>query len=444
MQTISKTVFRAEIIDFIDSPQRSGGAAVRYFSDGMLLVGADGKIEQIGNTEQIQSMLNGTETVVDYRGKMLLPGFIDTHTHYVQSNIIASYGSQLLDWLNKYTFPEEIRFASRAYADEVAKFFIKELLRNGTTSAVVFASSHKCSVDAIFTEASKHNMCILTGKVMMDRHAPSALCDTPESAYADSKALIETWQHSPRLRYALTPRFAPTSTEAQLEVVQTLLREFPDIYVQTHVAENLQEVAWVASLFPWSRSYLDVYERYDMIRERAIYAHCIYLDDYDRQRLGECGASISFCPTSNLFLGSGLFQINVAEAAQIGVSLGTDIGGGTSFSVLRTMHEAYKVSQMTRQTFSPFDAFYYATLGGARALYLDAEIGNFNIGKAADFVVFDPLKTPLLARRMQNVETLEEKLFALMMLGDEHIVHATHILGRCAYLNTSKSSMSFY
>jgi guanine deaminase len=391
----------------------------------------------VGDAANIRKLLDGSEVVVDYRGKTILPGFVDTHIHYVQTNVIASYGAQLLDWLNKFTFPEEARFADPAYAEEAAQFFINELLRNGTTSAMVFASSHKSSADAIFEEAKKRQMCLVAGKVLMDRNAPAQLCDTPESAYADSKELIKTWHGKERLRYALTPRFAPTSTEAQLEVVKSLLHEFDDLHIQTHVAENPQEVAWVAELFPWSRSYLDVYDRYDMLRERAVYAHCIYLDEHDRKRLGETGASISFCPTSNLFLGSGLFKINENQKFNVRVGIGTDVGGGTSFSILRTLHEAYKVSQMARQEFSAFDAFYTATLGGARSLYLDQEIGNFDSGKAADFVVLDTKATPLLARRMRTIETLEEKLFVLMMLGDEHMVYATHVLGKLVYSNFS-------
>jgi len=430
---MGKSVFYAEIIDFIGEPRVMGENAIRHFSDGMMLVDESGKIEQVGDASNMRNLLDGSEIVVDYRGKVIMPGFVDTHVHYVQTNIIASYGSQLFDWLNKYTFPEEARFADPVYASEAAQFFINELLRNGTTSAMVFASSHKTSADAIFEEARKREMCLVAGKVMMDCNAPAEICDTPESAYADCKALITTWHGKERLHYALTPRFAPTSTEAQLEVVQSLLHEFDDLHIQTHVAENPQEVAWVAELFPWSRSYLDVYDRYEMLREKAVYAHCIYLDDHDRERMGATGASISFCPTSNLFLGSGLFKINENQKFNVRVGIGSDVGGGTSFSILRTLHEAYKVSQMARQQFSAFDAFYAATLGGARSLYLDREIGNFGGGKVADFVVLNTRATPLLSRRMDVVQSLEEKLFVLMMLGDEHTVHATHILGKLVY-----------
>lgn len=436
---MGKTVICGEIIDFIGEPRVIGAKAIRRFADGMMLVNEAGKVEQAGEASGIRNLLDGSEVVVDYRGKTILPGFVDTHVHYVQTNVIASYGAQLLDWLNQYTFPEEARFADPAYASEAAQFFINELLRNGTTSAMVFASSHRSSADAIFEEANKRQMCLVAGKVMMDRNAPAEICDTPESAYADCKELIKTWHSKGRLHYALTPRFAPTSSEAQLEVVQSLLREFDDLHIQTHVAENPREVAWVAELFPWSRSYLDVYDRYEMLREKAVYAHCIYLDDQDRERMGETGAGISFCPTSNLFLGSGLFKINENQKYKVRVGMGTDVGGGTSFSMLRTLHEAYKVARMAGQQFSTLDAFYTATLGGASSLYLDSEIGNFESGKAADFVVLDTTNaTPLLARRMRTVETLEEKLFVMMMLGDEHMVHATHVLGKLVYKRKSQ------
>jgi len=269
--------------------------------------------------------------------------------------------------------------------------------------------------------------------VLMDRHAPEYLRDTPQSAYDDSKSLIERWHGNGRQSYAITPRFAPTSTEAQLQQAGKLAREHPDAYVHTHVAENPNEVAWVADLFPWSRSYLDVYDRFGLLRERAVYAHCIHLDEKDRRRMADTGAVAAFCPTSNLFLGSGLFDMRAADAVGMRVGLATDVGGGTSFSMLQTLNEAYKVLQMNGQSLSPFRALYLATLGSARALYIDDKVGNFGKGKEADFVVLDPGATALMARRLAHVTDPMEKLFVLMMLGDDRAVAATYLMGELAH-----------
>jgi guanine deaminase len=362
-----------------------------------------------------------------------MPGFFETHTHYPQIDMIASYGTQLLDWLEKYTFPTESKFADRELADHSADFFCTELLRNGTTSAGVFATIHPQSVDAIFSAAAKRDMCLVSGKVMMDRNAPAFICDSAESSYQDSVALIQRWHQKGRASYAVTPRFAPTSSEQQLEVAGQLLREFPDLYLQSHVAENQDEVAWVAKLFPQRRSYLDVYDHYGLLGERSIYAHCIHLDETDRQRMSETGAAIAFCPTSNLFLGSGLFSIDEARRHDIRLGIATDVGAGTSFSILQTLNEAYKVCQLAGQSLSPAKAFYLATLGGARSMYLDSQLGNFEVGKEADFVVLDLQATPVMERRMAQADSIEDQLFALMMLGDDRCVQATHIMGQCQY-----------
>jgi len=293
----------------------------------------------------------------------------------------------------------------------------------------VLATVHPQSVDAFFRAAAARRLRMIAGKVLMDRNAPDYLVDTPASGYADSRALIERWHGVGRLDYAITPRFAPTSTEAQLAQAGKLAAEYPGTYVHTHVAENRHEVAWVAELFPWSRSYLDVYDRFGLLRERAVYAHCLHLDADDRRRMADSGAAMAFCPTSNLFLGSGLFDLAAADAAGVRVGLATDIGAGTSFGLPQTLGDAYKVLQLNGQSLSPLRAFYLATLGGARALYLDERIGNFSAGKDADFVVLDPAATPLLARRMHGVQYLAEQLFALMTLGDDRAVAATHVLG---------------
>ena len=425
--TVRRRAFRGEILHLVDDPATAGASAHEHWPDGLLVV-ADGVVEHCGDASTLLRDGDALD-VVDCHGKLIVPGFIDAHVHYPQTDIIAAYGEKLLEWLTRYTFPAERRFGDAMHAREVADFFIAELLRNGTTTAAVFATVHPESVDAFFASAQAHGARMIAGKVMMDRNCPPELCDTAEGAYADCKALIERWHGRGRLSYAVTPRFAPTSTEHQLELAGRLLDEHRGLYLQSHVAENPDEVAWVANLFPWGRSYLDVYDRFGLLRERAIYAHCLHLDDTDRARMGATGAAMAFCPTSNLFLGSGLFDLDAARRHRVAVAVGTDVGGGTSFSMLRTLDEAYKVAHLQHQRLSPFAALYLATLGGARALSLDDRIGNFAPGKEADFVVLDLAATPLLARRMQATTTIEERVFALIMLGDDRSVFETYLMG---------------
>lgn len=435
------TAFRGQILHFLDDPAVAGQGAHVHVDDGALLV-RDGRVAAVGAWASLSKRLPKDAAVVDYRGRLITPGFIDTHIHYPQADIIASYGEQLLEWLERYTFPTEQRFGDPAHAREVAGFFLDELLRNGTTSAMVFASVHPASVDAIFEAARQRGMCLVAGKVLMDRNCPEFLRDTAESGYAESLELIERWHGRDRLLYAVTPRFAPTSTERQLELAGRLLEEHPGVLMQSHVAENLEEVRWVAELFPWSRSYLDVYDRYGLLRRGAVYAHCIHLDERDRERMGETRAAMAFCATSNLFLGSGLFDLDAALRHGVNVSIGTDVGGGTSFSMLRTLAESYKVAQLARQRLSPLRAFYLATLGGARALGLEDSLGNFEPGKPADFVVLDAAATPLMARRMERAEGLVEELFVLMMLGDDRAVAATYVGGERCHVRGSERRAS--
>src|SRR5699024_2384456 len=355
--------------------------------------------------------------VEDQSGRLLVPGFIDCHIHYAQTDMIASYGEQLLTWLEQYAFPTEGRFADAEVAAETAAFFMQELLRNGTTSALVMGTVHEHSVTPVFEQAQALGMRIAAGKVLMDRNAPAYLLDDPESGYRQSRELIERWHGVERLSYAITPRFAPTSSEAQLQAVGRLAREYPDTYIHTHLSENRNEVAWVAELFPWSKGYLDVYDHYGLLRERSLYAHSIHLSAAERRRMAATGAVTVFCPTSNLFLGSGLFEHGATRAAGTQVAMGTDVGGGTSFSMLRTAAEAYKVSQMTNTPLSPARMLYLATLAGAESLAIDDSVGNLSVGKEADFVVLDPGATPLLARRTARAATIAEKLFALFILG---------------------------
>jgi len=359
-----------------------------------------------------------------------MPGLIDTHVHYPQTEMIGAYGEQLLTWLNTYTFPTEQKYHNEAYARSQADFFLQELLRNGTTCAMVFATVHKASVEALFDASLPLNMRIIAGKVLMDRHAPVPLLDTPKTGLDESKELILKWHGKGRLLYALTPRFAPTSTPEQLTSVRELLDEFSDLYVQTHLAENRSEVAWVQNLFPTHQGYFDVYKSFGLTGKRSIFAHCIYLTDQEREAMAASRSVASFCPTSNLFLGSGLFPLHEFEKAGIPVGLGTDVGAGTSFSLFRTLGEAYKVGQLQGHSLSPFEGFYLATLGGARALSLENCLGNLQAGKEADFIVVDPQSTPLMKARFQNSQSLEEKLFVLMTLADDRAIKATYIAGK--------------
>jgi guanine deaminase len=421
-QTTRVEGFRASLFHFLAE------GAYEYFDDGLLVL-VDGIVKAAGDAGPLLPTLPPDAPIVDHRGKLIIPGFIDTHVHYPQTDMIAADGEQLLDWLTRYTYPTERRFVDPVHAREVADFFLTELLRNGTTTAAVFATVHPQSVDAFFEAARARGARMVCGKCMMDRHCPDYLRDTAESSYEDSQALIERWHGRDRLLYAVTPRFAPTSTERQLELAGRLLDEHPGVYLQTHVAENRAEVAWVKEVFPWSRSYLDVYDRFGLVRQRAVYGHCIYLDDIDRARMGSAGAAMSFCPTSNLFLGSGLFDIDAARAHGVRIGLGTDVGGGTSLSMLRTQAEAYKVVQLAGGRLTALSMLYHATLGGARSLYLDGRLGNFEPGKEGDFLVIDLAATPLLARRIEHAATLAERLFAWSILGDDRSIAATYLMG---------------
>lgn len=430
--TSTVKAYRSAILHSLADPAEVGiEASYQYFEDGILLV-EDGQVLEVGPAAELLPKLQGVE-VREYRDALITPGFIDTHIHYPQTGIIASYGEQLLDWLNTYTFPAEGAFADKAHAADVAGIFLKELLRNGTTTALVFGTVHKQSVDAFFEAAQALNLRMIAGKVLMDRHAPDFLTDTPESGYADSKELIERWHGKGRLHYAVTPRFAPTSSDAQLELAGKLFGEYPDLYMHTHLSENKAEIAWVKELFPARKGYLDVYDHHKLTGPRAVFAHGVHLCDDECKRLAETGSALSFCPTSNLFLGSGLFDLEKMEQHGVRVGLGTDVGGGTSFSQLQSLNEAYKIMQLQGKKLSPMKSLYLATLGGARSLYLDDRIGNFEAGKDADFIVLDYNATPLLSYRMQQARSLEERLFALTILGDDRTVKETFAAGRSVH-----------
>ena len=426
------TAFRGTVCHTLGDPGESNDPAViESFTDGILLV-RDGKVERLAPASDLLPQLGDDVELIDHRGKLLVPGFIDTHVHYPQLDMIGSYGEQLLEWLNNYTFPAERRFADAEHARQTAEFFLDQLLLNGTTTALVFATVHPQSVDALFGAARQRSMRLVAGKVLMDRNCPDYLQDTAESGDRDSRSLIERWHGQDRLLYAVTPRFVGTSSEDQLQRAGKILDDHAGVYLHTHLAENKAEIDWVAELFPDSRSYLDVYDRFALVRERAVFAHCIHLDDQDRQRLGATGAAVAFCPTSNLFLGSGLFDLGATRAHGIRVGMGTDVGAGTSFNMLQTLNEGYKVSQLRGQKLSAWRALYLATLGGAEALYLDDRLGNFMPGREADFVVLDPAATPLLARRLNDVDDIAEQLFVLITLGDDRAIAETYLMGRAA------------
>lgn len=420
---------RASILHCLADPgEASQSSAYEYFDDGLMVIDA-GHIVDAGDATQLMNELPGDVPVLDYSGKLIVPGFIDCHVHFPQLDIIGSYGAQLLDWLNQYAFPAEARFSDPDHAREVASVFVDELLANGTTTALVFGTVHAHSVDAIFEAADARHMRLIAGKVLMDSNCPEELRDDAETGYSDSKALIERWHGKGRLGYAITPRFALTSSSEQLAAAGRLAAEYPDVWIHTHLAENMDEVEEIARLFPDSRSYLDVYEQHDLLRERSVFAHCLHMDAQDRASMAANGGAAAFCPTSNLFLGSGLFDLRAMREADVRCGLGTDVGGGTSLSLLKTASEAYKVLHLQDQALPAMRALYLATLGAAEALYLDDRIGNFQQGKEADFVVLDFEGSRLTARRTAAATTIEEKLFALLTLADDRNVAATYVNG---------------
>ena len=431
---IATTAIRGRFLDIQNTVAQARDIhdQVRYVEDGLLIC-QNGTIQWFGPWEQGQHLLNDEIQLRHYPQQLIVPGFIDTHIHFPQTEMIGAYGEQLLEWLETYTFPTEIQFKDKAYADRIAQFFVHQLLKNGTTTALVFCTVHSNSVDALFEAAEQHQMRLIAGKVMMDRHAPEDLCDTAESSYLESKALIEKWHGKGRHLYAITPRFAPTSTPEQLSKAGQLKAEFPDVYVHTHLCENRNEIAWVKELFPEQKGYLDVYHHYGLTGSKSVFAHCVHLEEQEWDCMHETDSAIAFCPTSNLFLGSGLFPLKKTWEKKVRVGLGTDIGAGTSFSQLQTLNEAYKVQQLQAEKLSAFEALYHATLGGAQALQLDHLLGNFQVGKEADFIVLDLTATELQLLRQSRAKNIEDSLFALFTMGDERNVLATYIFGTCAY-----------
>jgi guanine deaminase len=431
--TAGSTAYRAQLLYFSGSPDGpDGDEGTRWHADGLLVV-RDGHIVEVGDYQALAPQLARDTDIVDWRGRLIVPGFIDAHVHYPQTDIIASPAEGLLPWLERYTFPMERHFGDPEYAAEVARFFLDELLRCGTTTALVYCTVHAASAEAFFVESHARNLRMVAGKVLMDRNCPEFLRDTAESGARDSEALIQRWHGRGRQMVALTPRFAPTSSDAQLRSCGELAQRYGDVFIQSHVAENEDEIAWVAELFPGHRSYLDVYDDYGLLRPRAVYGHCIWLDDDDRRRMRDTGAVAAHCPTSNLFLGSGLFDFKAARKQGMPVALATDVGGGTSLSMLQTMGAAHKVARLSGHYLNARTMFHMATAGTAEALGLGGQIGTLAPGAEADFVVLDPQATPLLARRCGHAETLEELLFAFATLGDDRAVAATYAAGRCVF-----------
>lgn len=410
--------------------------ALQFDRDGLLVVDGDPKtgIQRVVGAGDYRAVVQHYPqvSVNQWPDRIIAPGFIDMHVHYPQTDIIGAPAAGLLPWLEKYTFPAEKRFSDPAYAAEVAGVFYDELLRQGVTTALTFATTHECAVNAFFNRAERYGMRMIGGKVLQDRNTPDGLRDVDtDASLATSEALIERWHNKGRLGYAITPRFAPTSTDAQLRGAGELAARHPDVWIQSHLSENVDEVRWVAELFPQARSYLDVYQRAGLLRERAVYAHCIHLDDTDRQVMHETHAAAAVCPTSNLFLGSGFFDHVAADRCDMLYGLGSDVGGGTSFSPFRTMLATYFVGRECRSkegvSLLPSKLWWDHTGGAARALGLEGVIGTLQPGTEADFIVMNPKATPLLARKVERAEDLEELLFALIVLGDDRVIERTVI-----------------
>ena len=428
-----RIALKADLLDFTEEPSltdpQQGG--VRFRPGHWLLV-QDGRIQAV----QAEAPDAAQWPCEDQSGRLLMPGFIDTHLHSAQLEVIGAWGSALLDWLDTHTFPAEAALADGPTAQASAQRFTAALLAHGSTSGLVYPTVHKASCDALFEAAHERGMRLVTGKVMMDRHAPAALCDSVETAARDCADLIQRWHGRGRLAYAVTPRFAPTSSDAQLALAGELLKSAPGLFMQTHVAENRDEVAWVAQLFPKARSYLDVYETHGLLNERAVLGHGIWLDDDDRALLRARGTQVAFCPSSNLFLGSGLFDWTAAREAGVKVSVASDVGGGTHLSMRRTLLDAYKVQALRGVKLSAWALLHSATLGAAQSLGLAHEIGSLEVGRVADVCVWDWARTPLAQRRQQVARDLHHKLFAWLCFGDEGDLVQTRVQGRVQYART--------
>lgn len=435
---MTETHLRASALTFTDVPDPAGGGGYRYLADAVLTF-RDGRISALLSADDFSSSGGDLARCEHFPGALMLPGFIDAHVHAPQLGVMASYGEQLLDWLKNSTYPEEARFADEAYAGLQMERFLHALLAHGTTAAMVFSTVHTHAADALFEAAAGRNMCLIGGKVITDRNVPDALSETVDEGLQASRGLIERWHGRGRLHYAVTPRFAITSTAAHLRLAGELLAAHPDVYLQTHLSENLLEVRETGALFPQAKDYVDVYDRHGLCGPRSVFAHGIHLTERELDVLAARGSTIAFCPTSNLFLGSGLLDVARLRKHGVCLAVATDVGAGTSLSMLSTLAEGYKVLQLQGQSWHPLEALYSITLGNARALHLEAEIGSLCPGKVADLVVIDPSRSPLLAARLESCESVEERLFAMIMLGDDRIIRRTYVAGETLFDSNASS-----
>ncbi|MGE0500502.1 MAG: guanine deaminase [Rhizobiaceae bacterium] len=427
-------ILRGRTLSFLRWPETKDDlAACRYVEDGALLV-RDGKIVASGDHASVVRQAEPGAEVNDHRPHLILPGFVDAHVHFPQMQVIASYGAELLDWLNTYTFPEESKFRDAQHGRRIARLFLDEMVRHGTTTVAAYCSVHRQSADAFFAEALDRNMLVIAGKVMMDRNAPDEVIDTPQSGYDDTKALIAEWHGKGRGLYAITPRFAITSTPEQMEMAGQLMREHPDLHMQTHLSENRAEIDFTCELYPEAKDYTDVYDRYGLLGPKALFGHCIHLSEREADRMSETGSVAVFCPTSNLFLGSGLFdyQRYRRRPKPLRIAAATDVGGGTNYSMLRTMDEGYKVIALNGEKLNPLASFWQITRGNAEALSIADRVGTLETGTDADIVVLDAGATPGMKLRMETIGTLAEELFLLQTLGDDRAVREVYVAGRPA------------
>jgi guanine deaminase len=431
---MASTLLRGRTLSFLRWPRTiDDGSAWRFEEDGGLLI-QDGRIIAAGDYAEVRKSAGQAVTVIDHRPHLLLPGFIDAHVHFPQMQVIASFGAELLDWLNTYTFPEETRFANAQHGRRIARLFLDEMIRHGTTTVAAYCSVHKASAEAFFAESHHRNMLNIAGKVMMDRNAPAALLDTPQAGYDDSTALINEWHGKGRQLYAITPRFAITSSPEQLEMAGALCREHPGLHMQTHLSENDAEIALTRELYPWARDYTEIYEHFGLLGRKSLLGHCIHLSEREADAISDAGAVAVFCPTSNLFLGSGLFdyQRYSARAKALRIAAASDVGGGTSYSMLRTMDEGYKVIALNGEKLNPLQSFWQLTRGNAEALSVADRVGTLEEGTDADIVVLDAKATPAMRLRMETVETLAQELFLLQTMGDDRAVREVYVAGRPA------------
>ncbi len=431
---MTSTLIRGRTLSFNRMPTGiADRGAYTYEADGALLV-ENGLIMASGEYQTVKAQAPDDATEIDHRPHLILPGFIDTHLHFPQMQVIGSYAANLLEWLNTYTFPEECRFVETAHAERIARHFFDEMVRHGTTTAVAYCSVHKTSADAFFAEAMRRNMRMVAGKVMMDRNAPQGLLDTPQMGYDETRAVIEQWHGKGRNHVAITPRFAITSTPEQMSAAEALVREFPDLHVQTHLSENRDEIDFTCSLYPEAVDYTDVYARYGLLGPKSLFGHCIHLSEREMDAMSETGSVAVHCPTSNLFLGSGLFPLKslLRRGKPVRVSVATDIGGGSSYSMLRTMDEAYKIQQLLAERLNPFESFYLMTAGNAQALSLEDRIGTLELGTDADFIVLNMAATPAMALKAEVVNSLADELFLLQTMGDDRAIVETYVAGEAS------------